>query len=183
MNKEKISLKHITYEPMSKKHNGLISNFCTYESELKNFLVEDALNNQLEKISMSYLFFYKEQLAGYITLLNDSLRLEGDLKNSFFNKNVLYKTLPAVKIGRLAVDDNFLRRGLGSIMIMLAYNFANSISKNYCGCRFLILDAKKNKDPKKNVIHFYKKLNFKILKERKKGSVLMYFDIKSNNKL
>lgn len=67
-------------------------------------------------------------------------------------------------------------------MLMLAYTVGKQISEKESGCRFIILDAKKNKNFKKNSIHFYKKLNFKILKKRIKGTIPMYFDIKLDNK-
>lgn len=66
--------------------------------------------------------------------------------------------------------------GFGKILIELALIFTKRIYSKYCGCRFLILDAKRNKDPDKDSIHFYKKLNFKVLKERAKGTMPMYLD-------
>jgi len=178
----KVSIKDISYRAISVKDVDIISKFTSYEVELQNFLVEDAINNQDMGISRTYLFFYKTSLAGYITLLNDSLRLDENLLDFFKNKNISYKTLPAIKIGRLAVDDNYLRQGIGTIMLMMSYFVAKNICETKCGCRFLILDAKRNKDSCKDSIHFYKKLNFKILKERNKGTTLMYFDIKLDQK-
>ena len=178
----KINLKDISYRAISENDTNLISNFRSYEKELSDFLIEDAINNQLAGISRTYLFFNKTELAGYVTLLNDSLRLDENLIEFFKNKDILYKTLPAIKVGRLAVHDNYLRKGLGTIMLMLSYTVAKSICDKKCGCRFIVLDAKRNKDPEKDPIHFYKKLNFKILKERTKGTTLMYFDIKLNEK-
>ena len=116
------------------------------------------------------------------TLLVDSLHLSPTLKKSFNNKNILYKTLPALKIGRLAVDDRFLKKGFGTILLNISYFVAKSISTKYSGCRFLVLDAKRNKDKSKDSIHFYKKFGFKILKYRKKGTTPMYLDIILNNK-
>jgi len=124
--------------------------------------------------------FYKTNLVGYVTLLCDSLRVEGDIKDYFKHKNILYKTLPAIKIGRLAVDNNFQRQGFGKRLVHIAYAYAKEVSNNYCGCRFLILDAKRNKDKEKDSLHFYKKMNFKVLKERVKGTTPMYFDLMYN---
>ncbi len=39
------------------------------------------------------------------------------------------------------------------------------------GCRFLIVDAKRE------AIHFYKKFGFDVLKDRKKGTLPMFFDM------
>lgn len=173
----KINEKEISYRPISENDKDLISNFTSYEKELKDFLVEDAIDNQKLGLSRTYLFFHKNELAGYISILTDALRLEENLIKIFKEKNIQYKTLPALKIGRLAVDDNHQRKGIGTFMLMFAYTIAKEISETKCGCRFLILDAKRNKDKSKDSMHFYKKFNFKILKERKKGTIPMYFDI------
>jgi len=49
---------------------------------LVDFLVEDALENQKNRISVTYLIFLESgELVGYVTLLNDRINLEGDLNN------------------------------------------------------------------------------------------------------
>ena len=177
MKEKKFSAEDIIVERINEKHD--ISKFKSYEKELVDFLKEDALENQRLMISNTYLFIKKEnkEIMGYITILNDALKLEGNLKTMFKEKNIFYKSLPALKIGRLCVDDNFLRRGLGTLMIGFAIQKAHSIYKNHSGCRFIVLDAKTNKEQKNNSLHFYKKVGFKVLKERKKGTIPMYLDL------
>ena len=177
---EKINIRDIRIERMSEVHD-LVS-FKSYEKELVSFLVEDALDNQKRQISVTYLWFLKpDKLIGYITLLNDRINLEGNLKQAFRDKGILYKSLPALKIGRLCVDDKYLRRGLGTHFIDFSIKVAYDIYKNYSGCRFIVLDAKRNNE--NDPIHFYKKQGFKILKERKKGTTPMYLDLVDNIKL
>ena len=177
---EKFSAEDVKIERMTKNHQ--VSGFQSYEKELVEFLIEDALENQNNKISVTYLLFMKENnhLVGYISVLNDRINLESDLKENFRNKGINYHSLPALKIGRLCVDDHFLRRGLGTIMLAFAVNIANNIFNGYAGCRFIVLDAKRNNqnDP----IHFYKKIGFLLLKERKKGTTPMYLDLINNIK-
>ena len=165
---------------MSKNHD--ISNFQSYEQELVNFLLEDALDNQEKKISVTYLWFLETgELIGYITLLNDRINLEGDLKETFREKGVLYHSLPALKVGRICVDTRYCKKGVGTLMMAFAVKVANHIFNNYPGCRFIVLDAKRHKanDP----IHFYKKIGFNTLKERKKGTTPMFLDLVNNIKL
>lgn len=164
-------------ERLHAKH--FLSGFKSYEQELVDFLIEDALNNQNNQISVTYLWFLNSgELVGYLTLLNDRINLEGDLKDIFRKKGIEYHSLPALKVGRLCVDDRFLRRGLGTLMLAFAVKIANHIFNEYAGCRFIVLDAKRNyqNDP----IHFYKKVGFKELKERKKGTTPMYLDLVDN---
>src|SRR3989338_6726798 len=172
----KIEPKDITIEKLNNKHD--LSNFKSYEKELIDFLIEDALNNQMQKLSVTSLWFYEKNLVGYVTLLNYKINLEGDLKEFFREKDIHYKSLPALKIGRLCVDDDFLKRGIGRLMVLFAIQQANEISENKSGCRFITLDAKRNEKRELDSIHFYKKLGFKVLKERIKGTTPMYLDLK-----
>lgn len=171
-----INSEEIEIEIISPEHK--VDSFQSYEKELVDFFREDALENQKQRLSITFLWFYHGQLVSYITLLNDKINLEGDLKEFFKEKGIHYKSLPALKIGRLCVDNQFLRRGLGRLMILSAIQIANEINRNKAGCRFITLDAKRNPDPKLDSIHFYKKQGFKALKERIKGTTPMYVDLK-----
>jgi len=154
-----------------------LKDFTTYESELKKFICEDAYSNQNIGISITYLLIYEGNLIGYIAILSDSLNLDADLKETFRQKGITYKTLPALKIGRLAIDSRYLKNGFGTKLLEFAYSLAKYTSKHIFGCRFLIVDAKRNIDPKKDSIHFYKKFGFQPLKERIKGTLPLYLDI------
>ncbi len=177
---EKISVDDIQIERIHDTH--LLYNFQSYEQELIDFLQEDALNNQRSQISVTYLWFLKKtgEFIGYITLLNDRINLEGELKELFRGKGIGYHSLPALKVGRLCVDDRFLRKGIGTMMIDFSIKIAFHIFEQYAGCRFIVLDAKRNitNDP----IHFYKKLGFQELKERRKGTTPMFFDLVNDRK-
>lgn len=171
------NLENLRIERLHIQHH--LSEFKSYEPELVDFLIEDALNNQNNQISVTYLWFLNTgKLVGYLTLLNDRINLEGDLKDAFRKKGIEYHSLPALKVGRLCVDDSFLRKRLGTLMLAFAVKIANHIFNEYAGCRFIVLDAKRNyqNDP----IHFYKKVGFKELKERKKGATPMYLDLVDN---
>jgi ribosomal protein S18 acetylase RimI-like enzyme len=175
----KITANDLIIERMRENHD--VSGFQSYERELVDFLVEDALDNQFKRISATYLWFLQTgELVGYISLLNDRINLEGGLKTVFREKGVLYKALPALKIGRLCVDDRYLRMGIGTLMVAFATKVAHRIFEGYSGCRFIVLDAKRNKE--KDAIHFYKRIGFKTFKERKKGTSPMFLDLVNNSK-
>jgi len=175
---EKINPQDIRIERISPMHKEVIESFQSYEKDLIDFLVDDALDNQEKRISTTHLWFLKgtNYLIGYISLLNDSLNLTSPLKNEFGNKGINYKSLPALKIGRLCVDDRFLKKGVGKLMIQFTISIIREINKK-SGCRFITLDAKRNGDRAKDSIHFYKKMGFEILKDRAKGATPMYKDV------
>ncbi|MEK6935879.1 MAG: GNAT family N-acetyltransferase [Nanoarchaeota archaeon] len=146
-----------------------------------DFLKEDALKQQERKISVTYLWFLREtnELVAYITLCPDCIKLkniEEELYKMFREKGINYKSLPALKIGRLCVSDKFLKRGIGKLLIQFAIKKAQEVSNNV-GCRFLYLDAKRNQDSNKDAIHFYKKMGFEIYKNRDSTETPLYMDI------
>lgn len=172
-----ITPEEIRIERIQSDHN--LAGFQSYEQELVDFLLDDALANQNHQISVTYLWFLNTgELVGYITLLNDRINLEGNLKDVFRKKGIPYHSLPALKVGRLCVDNSFLRKGLGTLMLAFAAKIAHHIFNEYAGCRFIVLDAKRN--PQNDPLHFYKKVGFHELKERKKGTTPMYLDLVNN---
>lgn len=175
---ERITSKDIRIERISSVHIEIIKSFKSYEKELIDFLNDDALDNQEKGISTTHLWFLKgtNYLIGYLTLLTDSLNLTSPLKKEFREKGINYKSLPALKIGRVCVDDRFLKRGVGRLMIQFTINVIKETNK-FSGCRFITVDAKRNEDKSKDSIHFYKKIGFKILREREKGTTPMYKDV------
>lgn len=175
---KQIQITDIDIQKISSSHKQIISKFQSYEKELVDFLIEDAMDNQNKKISSTYLWFYKpnKELAGYVSVLSDAINLQGQLKEHFRQKGILYKSLPALKIGRLCVGNNYLRSGIGTLMIEFIIILAEKVGKKI-GLRFITTDAKRNPDPRKDSIHFYKKLGFSILKPREKGTQPMYKDL------
>ena len=84
--------------------------------------------------------------------------------------------MPALKIGRLCVTDDYLGRGIGTLMIEFVIILSEKIGKEI-GLRFITTDAKRNPEPRKDSVHFYKKLGFEVLKQREKGTLPMYKDL------
>ena len=177
-NKEKISITDIEIEQINDSHKPILPDFKSYEKELVDFLAEDALGNQKKQMSITYLWFLKstKELVAYVTILADAISLQGELKEHFRQQGILYKSLPALKIGRLCVADEYLGRGIGTLMIEFVLVLAQRISKEI-GLRFITTDAKRNQEPRKDSVHFYKKFGFEILRQREKGTLPMYKDL------
>ncbi len=172
----KIRLEELHIEIINSDH--AVSDFKSYEQELVDFLIEDALDNQQKKLSTTYLWFYKpkNELVGYVTVLADAINLQGELKEYFRQAGIFYRSLPALKIGRLCVSDNYSGRGIGTLMIEFSIVLAEKIGKDM-GLRFITTDAKRNPNPRKDSIHFYKKFSFEVLKQREKGTIPLYKDL------
>jgi GNAT superfamily N-acetyltransferase len=146
-----------------------VSRFDSTAKKLNDFLKEDALKNQKDLISKTYLCYHSNQLIGYVTLTTDIIRkkdVRGDERIE-----VPYDEYPAIKIARLATDKKYEKMGVGTFLLLAAIGMAADISKKV-GCRFITVDSKQHS------IGFYKKHGFKLIKRReKRNHPTMYLDI------
>jgi GNAT superfamily N-acetyltransferase len=192
--------KQLEFEKLKNRYLPLLNEFQTYQPELKKYLVEDALNGQGHLISNTYLIFDKNNfiqfkteketsklfLLGYVTIANDNITLNADLKTAFGEKGINYKWLPALKMARLCIDDRYLGRNLGRLTIAFCIKRACYLNQA-SACRFITLDAKRHHDINKDSLHFYRKMGFEILEHKdksraemmkqKSGQSPMYLDI------
>lgn len=53
-----------------------VSSFHSTEQELDDFLHEDALKNQTNRLSVTFLACWNDEIVGYFTLVNDSIVAE-----------------------------------------------------------------------------------------------------------
>jgi len=159
-----------------------IEDFKCKIKDLNDFLRDDAFIQQQKSVGKTHLWVSKstKQLLGYITLCSDSIHLEGTDKQKFKDDGIPYKAMPALKIARMAIDEKFVRKKIGSMIIGNTIRKIYLINKN-AGCRILTVEAKNDRtlDESEKPIHFYKKLGFKILKERKQDAayITMYLDV------
>jgi len=94
-----------------------------------------------------------------MSLIMDAIKLSFTEKE-LHNLNYPFKTIPAMKIAKLAVDGSFLQRykGIGSFMINAAMGKAIDCNDEYCAARFLTVDADIEHD--EGVLAFYEKNGF-----------------------
>ena len=74
---EKISTDQLRVVKISNKDKNILEKFETDVKELKDFLIEDAINNQNIAISTTYLWLYnpENRLVAYLTVLADAIRV------------------------------------------------------------------------------------------------------------
>ena len=162
-----------------------IKPFDCEDEDLNDFLFNEAVPYGKELLATTFVMENDKQTLGYYSLLNDSLQLKEEMftsKSQFrkFLKELMpypkrhLKTIPALKIGRLAIDKTFKGKGLGSVIM------ANIISKcikmnEEQACRLITVDAYKQAVP------FYQKMGFKFLIEGDKDDAtrLMFLDLTS----
>jgi GNAT superfamily N-acetyltransferase len=149
--------------------------FCCGDCDLDDFIKKDALGHKQELIAETYVL--KEATVdfpvAFISFCNDSIPLSKLRRKSKDVLRIRYENLPAVKIARLGVAQEFQDKNIGTFMINMAKEFF--LTDNRTGCRFLTVDAYNNE----RVINFYTKNDFKSLKVTETtGTVIMYLDLK-----
>jgi hypothetical protein len=130
-------------------------------TEYNNYLFNDALRSQNDHIALTWLLTERstEKIAAYMSLIMDSIKLSFTEKE-LHNLNYPFKTIPSMKIAKLAVDSGFSKKfkGIGTFMIGSAERLAWSCNIHYCAARFLTVDADIEHD--EGVIAFYEKNGF-----------------------
>lgn len=136
--------------------------------DLNEFLFNDAKSYMKSLYYTTFLYENKEKTISYYSLANDRLELDLNTnrelgskikkESKYTNKQYYNPPFPAVKIGRLAVDKDFQKKGLGSFILkMLVISF---IKNNKTGCQFITVDALKD------ALKFYKDNGFvEIIKQ------------------
>lgn len=120
-------------------------NFSCEDEDLNEFFHKDSQDGSRQLISVTYAVQQNGTTVAFFSLSNDAIRRDAIPKNK--KRKILkpilrgkrYPTLPAVKIGRLAVADGLTGSGLGSDI--LSYIKASFTRGNKTGCRFIIVDA------------------------------------------
>nr|WP_255350456.1 GNAT family N-acetyltransferase [Methanosarcina sp. WH1] len=135
---------------------------------MNDFLKNDALNDQKNMISRTSLCFWKDELVGFFTLIADTIEAKAVIDGI---EHYEYRKYPGVKIARLAVDTRFKRRGIGTYLLLAAIGKTLSVCENI-GCRYILVDSKKNS------IGFYQKNEFKLVEKYKNREFIpMYLNM------
>lgn len=176
MNK-KVLLEEYTIEKLNKNHN-LNDFYCKYDS-LNRFLKHNAYEEQKNNFNVTYLAIYDDIIVGYFSLLTDYIQL----KKVNFPKEKSFENAPAIKIGRLAIDKKYERKGLGTSLLDVINNQIKDISNNV-GIKYITVDAYVSARIFYENNEFEYILNIdkeKIKKAEKRdptSSIVMYKDIK-----
>ncbi len=160
-----------------------IPSFDCGDTDLNEFLWDDAKTYLAQLLAVTYLVMDSDQLTAFFSLSNDKLTCAPDDDGSkrFWNRiqrkipnEKRRKSYPAVKIGRLGVCADMQGSGLGQeILDWLKILF---LTENRTGCRFITVDAYNNA----RTIAFYEQNEFRFLtsSDAEEDTRQMYFDLK-----
>ncbi len=119
---------------------------------MENFIKQEALEEQEKGLNTTHLFIDEDtkKIAAYLSLCNDSIRLEIGEREGM---ELSYSTVPAVKIARLAVSNEYKHQGVGQVLVQFAAYIGKKI-REVSGLIFLTLDCYKHR------VSFYETIGF-----------------------
>ncbi len=156
-----------------------IMKFRCADKDLNDFLLTDAKKYYQQLLAVTYLLedVPNNRTVAYFSLLNDGLTYDpgGRFRWNHLARRIdnakRRKYYPAVKLGRLAVSEEYVGKGVGKdildfVMFTLVYGSPSA-------CRFLTVDAYRS------AVGFYKKAGFEFLTKKDEGgdTRLMYYDL------
>jgi hypothetical protein len=112
--------------------------------EYANYLQENTFRAQADHVAQTWLLIELEsfKIAAYMSLIADAVKLS-TAEKELHRLDYPFKTIPAMKIAKLAVAGEFRQkyRGLGTYMVCQAGLIARDAINPYCAARFLTVDA------------------------------------------
>jgi ribosomal protein S18 acetylase RimI-like enzyme len=158
-----------------------LDGFFSPIEEYIDYLRNEAIRSQKDKMALTWLFRERAtgEIAAYMSLIADAIKLSTTEKE-LHNLDYPFKTIPAMKIAKLAVSAPFQERykGIGSLMIELAVHIAAACNVQYFACRFITVDA--DVEHNETVLAFYRKNGFFLndeMNNKKRKVISMRKDI------
>jgi ribosomal protein S18 acetylase RimI-like enzyme len=138
-----------------------LTGFSCSVDEYNDYISTDAIRLQSDHIALTWLLRERTtgEPAAFMSLVADAIKLSVSEKE-LHNLNYPFKTIPAMKIAKLAVSHTFQQkyRGIGSFMVSAAHRIARACNDDYFAARFLTVDADIEHD--EGVVSFYQKNGF-----------------------
>jgi len=153
---------------------------CQIE-EYNNYFFKEAIKSQKDQMALTWILRERSSgsIAAYMSLIADAIKLSTTEKE-LHQLDYPFRTIPAMKIAKLAVSTHFQKkyRGIGSLMVEMAIQIAESCNEQHFACRFITVDA--DIEHNETVINFYIKNGFisnEELSKKRQKTISMRRDI------
>lgn len=135
-----------------------------WATDISDFLREDALVQQQNGLNKTFLVYRDDVFVGYVSLLASSIEPEEDSDIP----NVGYPAAPCLLIGRLGIQRDTQRQGIGSSILSWIRGEAVSL---HIGVRFLVLHVDRANAGART---FYENNGFSRITQLSDGNTLFY---------
>jgi len=144
-------------EQITKQHDR--KSFDCYVPELNNYLQKQAMQHAKSGVSRTFVLINENNdIQAYYSLSMGSI--DKSLLPKNLQKRFPHHPLPIVRLGRLAVDKNYQRQGLGKRLLVHSLKKCNLLSKEI-GMVAVVIDAKDQQAK-----DFYLQFEFESLPEQ-----------------
>lgn len=133
------------FETLNEHHD--LEDFECESKDLTDFLKNDALNQQNMNLNITQLVICDGSIIGYVSILTDTIKLK-ILEDKTTKEKIREELnisenheLPAIKIGRFAIDKRYANQGLGIEIFRNILLSILDISQNIVGVRFITVEA------------------------------------------
>ena len=138
-----------------------LDSFHCQIQEYNDYFFQEANKSQKDQMALTWLLRERStgSIVAYMSLIADAIKLSTTEKE-LHQLDYPFKTVPAMKIAKLAVSSPFQKiyRGIGSLMVEMAIQIAESCNEQHFACRFITVDA--DIEHNETVINFYTKNGF-----------------------
>ena len=137
---------NLHFEILTEEHD--LSKFECESRDLTDFLRNDALKQQGLNLNITQLAVCDGEIIGFVSILTDVIKL-----NVLDNRDVMDEikeelnliednnNVPAIKIGRFAIDKKYAGKSLGKFIFRNVLLSILYMSKNKVGLRFITVEA------------------------------------------
>ena len=134
------------FEILAENHD--LSKFECTSDDLTDFLRNDALKQQNLNLNITHLAVCDGEIIGFVSILTDVIKL-----NVLDNQDAIDEIkeelnlisdnngVPAIKIGRFAIDKKYSGKSLGKFIFRNVLLSILALSKNKVGLRFITVEA------------------------------------------
>ncbi len=119
------------------KEDDDFSGFSCGESDLDDFIMEDAFRNQRNGLTNTYVLYKGNLPVGFYSIVMESVR-SADITDV---KSFGIPSVAAVLVARLAVDSRYQGKCLGQALLYDAIYTAKELSRTIA-CRLVVVDSK-----------------------------------------
>ena len=148
------------------------------DGDLNEYFHKDVILYRKLLLTESYYLHLTKQpeiAMALVDFCNDTINLEKIKGKIEVPQGKPQRYWPAVKVTRLGVTKDLQRQNVGTKILNMVKEIF--ITDNRTGCRFVTVDALKDK----GIINFYQNAGFEIYPSKDKGNirtVLLYYDLK-----
>ena len=140
---------------------------------LNEFIRREALDYQREKLGVTYLFYYRNEVVGFATLAMSGIEIKEApyLLSIILPSKIRIRDYPALLIGRLGTRNDFRDRHVGQNICLWCLSTAAELCKKI-GCKLVIVLTEGE------TAKFYGKVGFEIFpRYEKRDRKWMYLKI------